>query len=79
MSNHVAVFVCVPLDEARPPVGDLEIVDARFFPLSDLPATTDRGSRLRIDEYLRGERGLLRPWAESWEQQTANNKQSAQS
>jgi 8-oxo-dGTP diphosphatase len=64
MSNHIAVFVCAPLAEPRPPVGDLEIVDARFFRRDALPAGIDRGSTLRIAEHARGERGLFRPWAE---------------
>lgn len=63
MSNHIAVFVCEPLGELHPPVGDLEIVDARFFPRARLPAGVDQGSLLRIAEHARGEHGLCRPWA----------------
>jgi ADP-ribose pyrophosphatase YjhB (NUDIX family) len=62
MTNFIAVFVCEPLGEARAPDGDLEIVDARFFLLRDLPATTDRGSLRRLDEHARGERGLTAAW-----------------
>lgn len=62
LSNHIAVFVCTPLGAARPPVGDLEIADARFFLTRDLPANLEPGSRRRITEYLAGEQGLYRPW-----------------
>lgn len=64
MSNYTIVFVCAPLGEAAAPVADLEIVDARFFPLDDLPGNTERGSLARIAEHTRGERGLVAPWAE---------------
>jgi 8-oxo-dGTP diphosphatase len=62
LTNYITVFVCLPLGEARPPVGDLEIVDARFFLARDLPANLEPGSRRRIAEYARGEHGLYRPW-----------------
>jgi 8-oxo-dGTP diphosphatase len=62
MTNVIATFVCDPLADARPPVADLEIVDARFFLARDLPATLDPGSRRRIAEHQRGERGLYGPW-----------------
>lgn len=62
MSNYIAIFVCAPLGPARPPRGDLEIVDARFFPTRDLPANLDPGSRRRIEEHGRGERGRYGPW-----------------
>lgn len=62
MNNFIAIFVCRPLGEARPPVADLEIVDARFFPARDLPATLDPGSRRRVEEFSGGQRGLYGPW-----------------
>jgi 8-oxo-dGTP diphosphatase len=62
LSNHITVFVCTPLGMARPPVGNLEIADARFFLTRDLPANLEPGSRRRITEYLAGEQGLYRPW-----------------
>jgi 8-oxo-dGTP diphosphatase len=65
MSNYTIVFVCTPLGPAAAPEGDLEIVDARFFPVDDLPANTERGSLERIAEHARGERGLIAPWFES--------------
>lgn len=64
MTNYTAVFVCAPLGAAAAPDGDLEIVDARFFPLRDLPANTERGSLARIAEHARGERGLVAHWFE---------------
>jgi ADP-ribose pyrophosphatase YjhB (NUDIX family) len=61
-NNHVGVFVCAALGEARPPVGDLEIVDARFFLPQDLPANTDSGSLRRIAEFRQGRSGLAERW-----------------
>ena len=61
-SDFIATFLCPPIGEARPPVADLEIVDARFFPVDDLPAAVDPGSRRRIAEHQRGERGLYALW-----------------
>lgn len=62
MVSYVAVFVCEPLGEARPPARDLEIVDARFFPWSDLPANLEPGARRRIAEHRQGARGVYGPW-----------------
>lgn len=61
-NNYIVVFVCTPLAALRPPVGDLEIADARFFPLHAPINGTDLGSRRRIAEYLRGEAGIAREW-----------------
>ena len=61
VSNYVGVFVCTPLNEPNPP-RSLEIAEARFFRLDELPKGIDDGSRRRIDEYLRGEHGLSRRW-----------------
>jgi ADP-ribose pyrophosphatase YjhB (NUDIX family) len=62
LSNHVGVFVCAALEDARPPVGDLEIVAARFFAPRDFPANTEAGSLRRIAELRAGAIGLFRPW-----------------
>ena len=62
MQNSTAIFVCAPLGAIHPPVGDLEIVDARFFFITDLPTTLEPGSRRRIEEFTRGQRGLYGPW-----------------
>lgn len=61
VSNYIGVFVCTPLGEPNPP-RSLEIAEARFFPIDQLPPGIDEGSRRRIAEYLRAERGLSRPW-----------------
>ncbi len=60
-SNYIAVFVCAPLGEPRPP-RSLEIAEARFFPLDAPPPTLDRGSRRRIDDYLAGVQGVSKAW-----------------
>ncbi|RRR72825.1 MAG: NUDIX domain-containing protein [Candidatus Viridilinea halotolerans] len=62
LTNYITVMVLAPRGPARPPVGDLEIVDARFFPMADLPTNLEIGSRRRIAEYVRGERGLCGAW-----------------
>ncbi|NCC35408.1 MAG: NUDIX domain-containing protein [Chloroflexia bacterium] len=62
MNNLIAVFVCHTNEAAHPPAGDLEIVAAHFFLYRDLPANLDPGSRERIAEYRRGERGMYRDW-----------------
>jgi 8-oxo-dGTP diphosphatase len=61
-NNHIGIFVYDALGEARPPVGDIEIVDARFFLPQDIPANTDPGSLRRIAEFHQGLVGLARPW-----------------
>jgi 8-oxo-dGTP pyrophosphatase MutT (NUDIX family) len=52
--DHVACYViddfrCRPVH-----VPDLEIAEARFFPIDALPAEATRATRARIDEILRG-------------------------
>lgn len=61
VSNYIGVFVASPLSEPQPP-HSLEIAEARFFLFEQIPAHTDEGSRRRIAEYVRGERGLYRAW-----------------
>lgn len=61
-SNHVIVFLAKPLSEIAPPINDIEIAEACFVPLKQLPATLDFGSRRRIAEYLRGEANLTLEW-----------------
>ena len=60
-SNYIAVFVCTPLGEPRPP-RSIEIAEARFFPLGAPPPDMDRGSRRRIDDYLAGGHGIAKAW-----------------
>lgn len=62
LTNYITVLVLKPLGPAQAPVADLEIVDARFFCMHDLPANLELGSRRRIAEYVRGERGLCGEW-----------------
>jgi 8-oxo-dGTP pyrophosphatase MutT (NUDIX family) len=61
VSNYVAVFVCTPLGEPRPP-RSLEIAEARFFPFDALPHGLEHSSRKRIDEYRAGGHGLMGLW-----------------
>ena len=61
ISNYIAVFVCIALGEPQPP-RSLEIAEARFFPLEDLPTGADAGTRRRVAEYMAGERGITRIW-----------------
>jgi 8-oxo-dGTP pyrophosphatase MutT (NUDIX family) len=61
-NNYVAVFVCGALEDAHPPVGDLEIVDARFFLPQDVPANSEAGSLRRIAEFHQGLVGLAQQW-----------------
>jgi 8-oxo-dGTP diphosphatase len=61
VSNYVAVFVCIPLDEPNPP-RSLEIAEARFFPMNAPPDGMDPGSRRRIADYLAGAQGQAKGW-----------------
>lgn len=62
-ANYTALFVCTPLSDVVPPTGDIEIIDAAFVPMHALPPRIDRGSRERVEEYLRGERGMAAEWS----------------
>ncbi|HEX5691645.1 MAG TPA: NUDIX domain-containing protein [Roseiflexaceae bacterium] len=53
MSNYIAVFICTPLGEPRPP-RSLEIAEARYFPLDSPPEAIDPGTRRRLAEYHAG-------------------------
>jgi 8-oxo-dGTP diphosphatase len=62
-SNHITVFVCAATSPPRPPVGDLEIVTARFFTLNALPHGVDPGSLQRLSELGRSAHGpIIGPW-----------------
>jgi 8-oxo-dGTP pyrophosphatase MutT (NUDIX family) len=52
-SDHVVVFACTSFSLGGE--TDAEIERFRFFPLDGLPAGISRGTRLRIEEYLRGD------------------------
>lgn len=62
-SNHITVFVCAASSPPQPPVGDLEIVTARFFRLNALPHGIDPGSLQRVTELGRDKREpIFGPW-----------------
>ncbi len=58
--DHVACYV-VRRFERRAREDSLEIAEAEFFPLDQLPAGTSPATRTRLGELLRGE-----PLAETW-------------
>ncbi|WP_181707368.1 NUDIX domain-containing protein [Chthonobacter rhizosphaerae] len=55
--DHVAVYHVAEWRQPSAFVPNREILEARFFPLADLPAETSTGSRRRVEEYL----GLAEP------------------
>lgn len=61
MTNHIAVYVCRPARDSRelPPLPlNIEIAEARYWPLDALPPVTDRNIRRRIAEYESGGSGF---------------------
>jgi 8-oxo-dGTP pyrophosphatase MutT (NUDIX family) len=53
--DHVAVYVCREWRQARQPqLPNLEIVDARFFGMSELPADITKPTRRRLAEIVEG-------------------------
>lgn len=61
MSNHVAVYVCRPTEAGRgqPTVqANLEIAEARYWPLDALPPVADRNFAQRLREYASGGSGF---------------------
>jgi 8-oxo-dGTP pyrophosphatase MutT (NUDIX family) len=62
LSESIIVFTAVADGSALPPVGDLEICDARFFHPDQLPVGVEAGSVRRIAEVRRGEHGLFTSW-----------------
>lgn len=50
--DHVAVYAVPRWHRPAPFVPTREILEARFFPMADLPPDTQPGSRRRIDEHL---------------------------
>lgn len=61
LANYIAVFVATSKAEPNPPQS-LEIAEARFFPTDALPHGLEAGSKRRILEYTRGQRGLAELW-----------------
>lgn len=61
MSDHVAVFVCKP--RTAPMVKlNLEIAEARSWPLLALPITVPAATRRRLVEYQSGKRCIEGNW-----------------
>jgi ADP-ribose pyrophosphatase YjhB (NUDIX family) len=60
-SDHQAIFVAHPLSELSPRLN-IEIAEARFFPLSDLPARLHRSVRERLEEYQAQVWAGFGPW-----------------
>ncbi len=62
-SNHITVFACTASSPLQPPIGDLEIVTARFFRLNALPHGIDPGSLQRVTELGCAKRDpIFGPW-----------------
>jgi 8-oxo-dGTP diphosphatase len=60
-SDHVAIFVARP----RSPIAlrrNIEIAEARYFPITALPPNVEPAVRRRLDEHLSGTRGLDGDW-----------------
>lgn len=60
-NDHLVFYVLRREFEVLPFKPSLEIADARFFAVADLPATTTSGSRRRISE-LTGKTPISREW-----------------
>ncbi|MDH7794206.1 MULTISPECIES: NUDIX domain-containing protein [unclassified Beijerinckia] len=52
--DHVLLYIVRDFTVIGPRLPDMEIVEARFFPLDDLPEATTRGTRERLDEIFQG-------------------------
>lgn len=59
-SDHAAVFLCTDLTLSGE--TDREIERLGFFRLEDLPEAISGGTRLRVAEYLRGQRPYFGLW-----------------
>lgn len=51
-NDHVVLFEVLEFEQTSPRAPDHEIVEARFFPLADLPKGTTPATQDRINEYL---------------------------
>ena len=60
-SDHVAIFVGRPASGVAPRLN-IEIAEARYFPLAALPAVLDASVRRRLAEYRDGRWGMHGPW-----------------
>ncbi len=61
MTNHVAVFVCRALSPPQLALN-LEIAEARFWPIDALPVAVAAGLHLRLREHATGARGVDGAW-----------------
>ena len=59
-SDTVIVFVCS--GDADKHHKNVEIEKFRYFPLDSLPESLSPGTKRRLDEYLRWERGIVGEW-----------------
>ena len=57
--DHVAVYVVRDFAHDRLPEPNHEIIACGFFPASDLPPETTRGTRLRLAEVLQNQPRML--------------------
>jgi ADP-ribose pyrophosphatase YjhB (NUDIX family) len=53
--DHIAVFIVQQFEELGPRKANHEILEARFFPLDNLPEGTTQATRRRIAEVLSGQ------------------------
>jgi ADP-ribose pyrophosphatase YjhB (NUDIX family) len=54
LRDHVAVYLVRDFEQIAPKLPDREILEARFFPLSELPEGTTSATKRRIAEALSG-------------------------
>ena len=60
-SDTIIVFVCSGhMDEEGS--KNVEIEERRWFPLNVLPEDVSPGTKRRLDEYVRGEQGIVGKW-----------------
>lgn len=59
--DHVAAYVVRAFSQTAPRTGDWEILEAKFFPILDLPEGATRATRDRLAE-LAGERPVSERW-----------------
>jgi ADP-ribose pyrophosphatase YjhB (NUDIX family) len=60
-SDHIAIFVAHPISQMKVPFN-IEIAEARFFPLTQLPQKADRSVRARLADYQAQNWGMYGPW-----------------
>ena len=60
-SDHIAVFVARPLSPIALKLN-IEIAEARYFPIAALPPTTRAATRQRLAEFQANSHGVYVPW-----------------